>query len=406
LTSRAADLLVGLAGQVGRLPSLSGALASGQIDVAKARVFGDELAGLPDSPAELIVARLLLAVPKLTTGQIRSRLRRAVLAFDPEAARERQQKAKSDARVESWAEPSGNAGMAGRELDEAGVIAADRRLTAIAAWLRGRGAAGTTTQLRAAAYLCLLLGKPIASLLPGDHDQDGGPVDPGSPLAAGGDPPVSGAINLTLPLASWLGLAGRPGQVAGYGPAPAWTCRDLAQLMTQSPATRYCLTLTTPGGHAAGHACTTTPPPSRASPGLPDPAWPGPDPPPGRIPAGLAAWLAGLHIEWLATGTCEHRRETPGYRPAAKLAHLVKTRNPTCTAPGCRRPASQSDLDHIQPYEQGGRTCECNLHTPCRRHHRLKGTAGWHAEMTTPGVITWTLPHGRTYTTTPEPYPV
>jgi len=26
--------------------------------------------------------------------------------------------------------------------------------------------------------------------------------------------------------------------------------------------------------------------------------------------------------------------------------------------------------------------------------------------MTAPGTITWTLPHGRSYTTTPEPYPV
>jgi Domain of unknown function (DUF222) len=420
LTGRAADLLVDLAAQADRLTSVAGSLAGGDIDLAKARVFAAELAGLPAPAADAIAARLLPTAAGLTTGQLRSRLRRAVLAFDPEAARQRQQAARGDARVETWPEPSGNASLTGRELPEADVIAADRRLSAIAAWLAGRGVPGTTGQLRAAAYTCLLLGKPVTTLLPDGSDR----VDADSPLATSSDPPVTGTINLTLPLATWMGLAAGPGQITGYGPAHADTCRDLATTLTQSPETRYCVTITTPAGQPLGHACTSTPPPSgglaQATPrpsgtGPPGTGPPGTGPPGGGPPGGgpdppvaadLAAWLARLHVEWLTTGTCDHLRETPGYRPAAKLTHLIKIRNPSCTAPGCRRPATRSDLDHIIPYQDGGRTCECNLHTPCRRHHRLKGTAGWHAQMTTPGTITWTLPHGRTYTTTAEPYPV
>ena len=114
-----------------------------------------------------------------------------------------------------------------------------------------------------------------------------------------------------------------------------------------------------------------------------------------------AAWLAGLTIEWLNAGDCDHSRQTPGYRPGKLLRHLLKVRNPACTAPGCGRPAQRSDIDHVIPYDHGGKTCECNCHAPCRRHHRLKGSAGWRLDMPAPGVLRWHLPHGRSYTTTP-----
>lgn len=42
----------------------------------------------------------------------------------------------------------------------------------------------------------------------------------------------------------------------------------------------------------------------------------------------------------------------------------------------------------------------------CRRHHQAKQADGWRLEQPEPGVLAWTLPHGRTYTVTPEPYPV
>ncbi|HEX9065096.1 MAG TPA: hypothetical protein VF843_08305, partial [Streptosporangiaceae bacterium] len=55
-------------------------------------------------------------------------------------------------------------------------------------------------------------------------------------------------------------------------------------------------------------------------------------------------------------------------------------------------------------WHDGGRTCECNLNAFCRRHHRAKQAPGWHVEQPRPGVTVWTTPHGRTYTSTPEPY--
>jgi hypothetical protein len=120
----------------------------------------------------------------------------------------------------------------------------------------------------------------------------------------------------------------------------------------------------------------------------------------------LTAWLAALRPERLEAGTCTHQRQVPGYHPPAALANLIRVRQPACTYPGCRRPARQCDLDHVTPWDQGGRTCECNVHPLCRRHHRAKQCPGWHAAQPEPGTVTWTTPSGRTYATRPTPYPL
>jgi hypothetical protein len=124
------------------------------------------------------------------------------------------------------------------------------------------------------------------------------------------------------------------------------------------------------------------------------------------MPEAIAEWVADLKVEWLERDNCAHSRQTPGYKPGRLLDHLIKIRNATCTAPGCRRAAQRCDIDHVIPYHRGGRTCECNCHPLCRRHHRCKGTAGWHLTMPAPGVLTWRLPHGRIYQAVPDTYPV
>jgi hypothetical protein len=56
------------------------------------------------------------------------------------------------------------------------------------------------------------------------------------------------------------------------------------------------------------------------------------------------------------------------------------------------------------PFDQGGRTCECNLAPLCRRHHRAKQAPGWHLDQHRPGEMTWRTPSGRVYQTTGDPY--
>src|SRR5262249_50764688 len=71
-------------------------------------------------------------------------------------------------------------------------------------------------------------------------------------------------------------------------------------------------------------------------------------------------------------GDCDHVWETSAYRPSAALRHRIEIRHVTCVFPGCRRPAGQCDADHTLAYDDGGKTCLCNLAPLCRHHHEVK----------------------------------
>ena len=422
LTGRSADCLLGLARDLARLPAVRRALLAGTIDRARAAVFAAELSALGDCAANAAANAVLPGAPAMTTGQLRHALRTLVHAIDPAAVRRRMAKARGDARVEGWQEASGNRALAGRELSPADQVAADRRITAIARALHQAGAAGTLDQLRAAVFTALLAGRDPETLIPAPdpdpraagtapgaagQDPPPGPGGPGAPASgtacrpaggvpgtmpapgggAGGLAALSGTVHLTLPASTWLGLADLPGEAAGLGPLDAWTSRDLAStLAARAAAARWCITLTRPDGTAAAHAC------ARAGPG----------PPAG--PAARRAWLASQKVTWLDPGRCTHGSQATGYRPPSMLCHQVRARNRTCTFPGCRRPAIRCDLDHTIPFDQGGRTCLCNLAPLCRHHHRTKQAPGWTIDQPEPGTLVWTAPHGRSYTITPSTY--
>ena len=58
----------------------------------------------------------------------------------------------------------------------------------------------------------------------------------------------------------------------------------------------------------------------------------------------------------------------------------------------------------MTPYDQGGKTCECNLHPACRHDHHTKQVPGWTVTCHQPGILTWTTPGHRSHTTTPAEY--
>ena len=139
----------------------------------------------------------------------------------------------------------------------------------------------------------------------------------------------------------------------------------------------------------------------------------GPGPPPGGI--ALTALRAAIQLLERArvqaqadavAGGCAHADESPGYRPPPRLREYIAARDVTCRSPVCGQPAWRADLDHTIPYDQGGRTCRCNLGGGCRRHHQLKQHPRWKLEQTKPGVFTWTTPAGRTYTVGPDSHPL
>jgi hypothetical protein len=422
-------------------------------------VIADEVTGLSNEHAAAVEQAVIGAATNQTTGQLRAATRRAVLAADPRAARKRKERALQDARVERWDEHGGTAALAGRDLPPASVLAADKNLSALARQLKSAGAPGTLDQLRAQVYLALLTGTSVGSLIPAGPGGDSGmsPGDspqgfpglagdsPVSPTSPGFSPPAwpsafgslgvpTGTVNLTMPLASWLGLSDAPGNVAGYGPLDADDSRAIADALAARSGTRWCLTLTDSHGRPVAHGCARAGPPGAqgtgsrggptGSPGDRSAGSPrdGPADSPGDRPAdsprdGPRTGAPGepearasgktwtFSLTFLTGGDCDHARETAVYRPSAGLRHLIEIRHATCTYPGCRRPAARCDADHTVAYHRGGRTCLCNLAPLCRRHHAAKQASGWFLEQATPGVMTWTTPAGRRYVVGPSDYP-
>jgi Domain of unknown function (DUF222) len=355
LSHRTADAYLDLALDLAlRLPATARALREGIIDYPKARLIADLTRILSDEDARAVEAQILAAAGDQTAAQLRAAVSRAVIAIDPEAATRRRQEAQKDPRVRRWQEDAGTAALGGFGLPPAEVLAADQRITERALALRDAGLPGSLEELRARAYLDTLLG------------QDSSVRTESTP-----QPRLAALVNLTIPLAA---ISGEPGHVAGFGPVDPALAHQLTGLAAAHPASRFCVTVTGDDGRALGHGCAR-----------------------GR-PTGPFT----VTINPLAQDPCDHRQQEPGYQPSRRLQHLITARTLTCSAPGCRQPVTRCDLDHTVPYDQDGRTCECNLAPLCRHHHRCKQSEGWHLDQPAPGVMTWTTPAGRRYTTTPD----
>ncbi|HEY6480192.1 MAG TPA: HNH endonuclease signature motif containing protein, partial [Streptosporangiaceae bacterium] len=87
-----------------------------------------------------------------------------------------------------------------------------------------------------------------------------------------------------------------------------------------------------------------------------------------------------------------------------RLRDYVVARDLTCRFPSCGQPAWRGDLDHTQPWEAGGLTCDCNLGALCRHHHILKQHPGWRLTQVRPGAFEWVTPTGRAYACAPASY--
>ena len=269
--------------------------------------------------------------------------------------------------MQRWAEPSGNAGLTGRELPPAEVLAADQRITWWARQLRQAGLDGGMDLLRARAFLDILLGidsRPLdphqqrpqprqrsgqgrqprprrqarprrqpgttTARQPG-HDANSGPDGgsgprgprmpaPAGPLAGVIPPGFAGRANLTIPLATLLGLADRPGEMTGIGPLDPDLARDLAAAAARTARSTWCLTVTDQDGHAIGHGC-ARPAPARSRANPPKRRKPGTAGGPGP-----ARRRPVIHL---------HRHQPA--RPARRVRHLANGhRHPRAAGPAHR----------------------------------------------------------------------
>ena len=492
-----ADLAVTLAW---RLPETGAALAAGAIDLARARVITEATSVLGEDAARAVEAKILPEAGRQTTAQLRARLRRAVIAADPDGAERRRQDAERHAKVSLYADDDGTATLAGAGLPAVQAAAAMARITAIARAMKAAGHGGGLDLHRAQVMLGLLLGtlpyipppggtpepqppgddgpggpgggpgrdRPDRGPwddLPAPRDEDApsgdgpdddrnddldqgnqddywpgaGPVPPWPGLGAipaalacpgsADGRPVPGLLDVTLPWTILAGLSTAPGLLGRIGPVTATQARQLATAAQADPAAQWRIIVTSPAGQAI--TVTRIPRRSRAGPGPPPGtglvgrvtltvshdtlmtphAAGGPDPPQIAAAALRAAnraldqALAQAAAD-AAAGGCAHRAQSGSYRPPPRLREHVTARDITCRNPACRQPAWRADLDHTRPWDEGGRTCSCNLGGACRRDHQLKQHPRWKLEQTRPGDFTWTTPAGRTYTTSSDAHPV
>src|SRR5581483_1872416 len=265
-TRPVADQMLGLAWDLEvKLPGTKALFREGRLRHAKVVIIARQADALDAAEARQAEQQILGQAPGLSPGRLRNQVRRAVARVNPKKAKDRRERGAKRARVERWAEDSGNAGLAIREAPPARVLAADQKIIWWARQLRAAGIEGGMDVLRARAALDLLLNcDSRPAHLRGTAPAEDGADHPAGPYRAPGPGPgpgggipggFAGRNHLTVPLATLLGLADRPGELPGLGPVDPWLARDLAAASAANPSTSWCLTITDSRGRAAGHAC-------------------------------------------------------------------------------------------------------------------------------------------------------
>jgi hypothetical protein len=430
-----------------RLPATFAGMANGTINGHKAKIIAEFTRYLSGEQAAQADAILAEAAPGLAPAELRKKAARLEYKLDPDGVRQRQEEAaRKHRRVEARQEESGNAALAGRELAVADALAARNSVWAEAAALCNAGLGVSLREARTMVYLDRLQNlDPWDRLNPpydppgggepeddgaladpddsgndddrdddprdddgggrfpddgygeddGNEDDDGDDGGPGSepPGGPAGKAPLPALTTITVSAGTLFGWSGAPAEVAGFGLIGPDDARDLIATASRHPRSRWCLTLLGKDGEAIAHGC-----------GSGQHLW---SPPAGNRdgPAQLAELLRqlGIILAPIAKGECDHQHREDRYRPSRKLQHLIRARTTTCPAPGCNAQASYNEVDHTVPWP-AGTTDECDLSPPCSRHHHAKHAPGWELRQPEPGVMQWTPPNGRVYTTKPTRY--
>ena len=283
-----------------------------------------------------------------------------------------------------------------------------------------------------AAQIPPFLGQPPGRPPPASHPPPSGRPPPRRQP----DRPSRGLLDLVI---SWRALTGDPAgpaTLSRIGPVTGIQARLLALTAAADPHARWQVIVTDPDGYATatetirrrhrqdrgdrpagvtGQVTVTIPAAVLDQLARAEPGGPASD----TSTTGSGIWAAVLRAarrahararrqaaaDAAAPGGCAHTTATPAYRPTTKIRDHVTARDQTCRHPRCRQPARHTDLDHTTPYHQGGQTCGCNLGGHCRTHHKIKQLPGWTLTQPRPGHFQLTTPAGRTYLTTPDPYP-
>ncbi len=358
-----------------RLPLTAQALQQGRLDWPRLKLVLSRTRGLTADAAQAVEALVYVTRGVLDGGARRfeNALTAAVLAVDPDAEAERRERNRKGRRVSVQTGDDGEALFTAVGPGEA-VTAAYNGLDAAARHLRQQGDPRTLDQLRHDLFVtgCTSGYLPVpADVLPVPAGcvPTAGATSPPVPVpepepVPGRDtresvpawftttwPDVQVAVNVTVSAETLMGLVNDPGTLQGCGPIPADAVRDLV-----TNGVFRCLV------------------------------------------------VDGEHGTVLGVGKNTY---SPGYVASERLKLLIEHAYPTCTAPHCGKASWRCDLDHAEPYAQGGATCSCNVRPLCRGCHRLKTAGLLMPEQRDdpddpPGTVTWTTRTGRAYTALPH----
>ncbi len=307
---------------VATMPVMHQLMLDGKAGISYARVLEDQTLLLTDAQIAHVDENVSPRAATTTLAAFRRLVKRAVAAIDPDNARKRHERARketSGARVH-------------RRED-------------------GMSTVGVTMPTPQAVEVVNALNARADRLRVPDDPRTHGERQVEALRDALADAPVTGSgkvrsrrsavVHAFIDLPALLGLRERPGEIAGHGPVPAQTIRDML--------------------------------------------------------ADDATVLHRLVHDPLTGNLRDYGVDT--YEPDEQLRGIIETRDVTCRFPGCTRNAAWCDSEHCDPYDDGGPTSCANCGLMCRRHHNLKTHEGFRYRRTHPetGVTEWTTPLGFVY---------
>ncbi len=323
------NTLVGVAtALVGEMPHTLAALSAGALSEYRAQLLVKETACLTREDrarVDELVCSDRVRVSTLGNRRLAAEAAQAACRLDPHSVAQRAAYATGERRVSLRPAPDTMVWLTAL-LPVAEGVACYAALTRTADHARSSGDQRTRGQVMADTLVERVTGQETASAVP-----------------------IS--IGLVMTDRTLLAADGEPGVVAGYGPVPAQTARDLVR-------------------------------------------------------AADRAWLRRLHTS-PSTGQLVATDSTARCFPTG-LASLVATRDQTCRTPWCDAPIRHTD--HIQPAAGGGPTSLTNGQGLCEACNHTKQAAGWRSRVLDrtsrdgPHTVVVTTPTGHRYTSrAPDP---
>ena len=429
-----------------RLPLTCAAFLAGDLDYARAWRIHRETAGLSPETLALLEGEIVRSALRLAPAALGREIRELIVRASPDEAASDREVAEAECRVR--VRPVGplsefTAILTAEQGQAAWQLVCEMADTVCRQDRRGRQI------LLVDAFVALLHGE---SALPCTCEKSGCPKVAAASMPSRRKP----LVQITVDVATLLGLTASPAYLDGHGPIdPA-----LAQMLAEDATWRAMLTemvdLATELGVVAAQRdkppTGTEPEPepdadagngSRADDSTPHqpPRRPGlhvfrargsrrrgggvprrparSGPRSGPPPCGVGRTIAEIGRALDADRVMGRGRRPDGrgglatppdgalqYRPDAATDAMVRTRDGHCRFPGCSVPAARCQLDHVVPFSHrnpraGGWTIVSNLQCLCQFHHNLKTMGRVDASMLGAGVVVWTSRYGTTTVTLP-----